>query len=525
MKQSKEIKVLLTKSSLPNGRLPDPSRLGTGGRPVSNGVNIPKIAIVGRPNVGKSTLFNALLKKRAAIVDRFAGTTLDRISGYFRSDEYLLELVDTGGIDKAAILKQKINASGSLPLRISMRCQIQIAFKQADVILLVTDIRDGVTPTDEEIARSLRRGNKPIVLIANKADTMELESDKSDFFRLGLGEPMTVSALQKRGLDDLRDKITTVVKKLGFQPPDKLAEPSAPTCSERSEPIKIAIVGKRNTGKSTLVNSLAREERVVVSEIPGTTRDAIDVRFERDGEVFIAIDTAGIRRRQRPGNAVEVFSRFRTESAIQRADVIFFLIDALEKVSEVDKKIAAAIVQSAKPCTILINKWDLVKNRTTPDDYLKYLNITLPALTFAPVSFISARTGFNITRTIRLSKELVRQNRLKVPTSQLNKVLQQIKKISPPSAVAGKIPRIYYGTQTATVPPTITIFVNNPAFFTDNYQRFLINHLRKDLPFGEVPLRLEIRRRKTNPPRPARLRAGTHRQATGRSARRRRVGQ
>lgn len=437
---------------------------------------IPQIGIIGQPNVGKSTLLNALLKRRAAIVDPKAGTTLDLNSAFLNYKGYLIELVDSGGVgmDKNTAFAKEVQHL------------IQTVLKRADAFLLITDIRNGVTPLDKEIAQMVRATGKKVILAVNKADTRILEANKNEFFSLGLGEPVPVSALQKRGVDTLRDEIIDTVKKLGFTPPEDLIQ---------ALPLRLAIVGKRNVGKSTLVNSLAQEEKVIVSEIPGTTRDSIDVRFELDGEIFIAVDTAGLRRKRKPKDTIEIYSRLRTESAIERADVVFFMIDALENLSEVDKKIAEYLIKVGKPSIILINKWDLVKGKMTTDDYIKYLSKILPNLDFAPIAFISAKTGFNIWENVRLSKELYKQSNTKLPTSVINKALKRVREAQSPSSTSSGIPRIYYATQTNTNPPEITMFVNNPALFSASYQKFVVNRLRHELSFSEIPLRLNLRKR------------------------------
>jgi len=441
-------------------------------------MKIPKIAIIGQPNVGKSTIFNALLKRRAAIVDSIPGTTLDLNSAFLKHKGYLVEVIDSGGIGPSEAIAKFAK---------EVKKQIQSVIEQADGFIFVTDIRNGLTALDKEIGEMLRSTGKKSILLANKADTMILERNKNEFFILGMGEPLPVSALQKRGIDTLRDEIITLIKELGFE---------EETDPEKNAPLKIAIVGKRNVGKSTLVNTFAKEEKVIVSEIPGTTRDAIDVRFQMEDEIFIVIDTAGLRRKKNPHDTIEIYSRMRTESAVKRADVVLFLIDALEKVSEVDKKIAEYLVEEGKPCIIVVNKWDLVKTKTTTGAYLKYLSKELPNLNFAPMAFISAKEGFNVWDTIKLAKELYKQSAVKLTTSVINKALDKIRnKWSPQVGRGGAFPKVYYGTQTASNPPTIAIFVNNPDLFNPSYLKFMENKLRDELSFKEIPLRINLRQR------------------------------
>ena len=439
--------------------------------------SLPQVVIVGRPNVGKSTFFNALNRRRLAIVDKVPGTTRDRLSSFIAHQDVIFELIDTGGmLDELEGI-----------ISVAVDKQIKTAIQRADLILFLVDIRDGVLPADKEIARFLRKQNKPVILIANKADTAKFETDVHEFLTLGLKEAMPLSALQKRGLEILLDKIVVVTR------PIKTRAKAGSV--KKIKPVKLAIVGKRNVGKSTLVNVMAQEERVIVSELPGTTRDAVDVKFVYEDTSFIAIDTAGLRKKTKLKEAVEVYGHFRTESSIRRAEVVLFLVDAREEMSRVDKKIARFIVESGKPCIIVVNKWDLVPENVTTASYQDYLNKTLPDLNFAPITFISAKNTFNVWPTISLSVNMVQQSLTKVSTPVLNKILQKIKsKLAPPER-QGRTPRVYYATQKDVCPPRIIIFVNDPALFTPAYQRFLMKSLRAELPFSEVPFRIELRKK------------------------------
>lgn len=459
---------------------------------------LPRVAIIGAPNTGKSTLFNALLHRRLAITTPTPGTTIDRLSGMVFYNNFLLELIDTAGLT----FNNKIPAQG-YPTHLSQAIQQQIdkALTQADLVLFVTDIRQGVTSLEKDIANFIRKKNKEIILLVNKADTPKFDERKNEFYALGFGEPFLISALQRRNLDELLHHITQRLEKLGFKPKE--------IDLHEKTPIKIAIVGKRNVGKSTLVNTLAKEERVIVSEIPGTTRDAVDVQIKIDDENFIVIDTAGIRRKRTLREAIDFFSWTRMEAAIKRSDVVLFLIDAQQKISYLDKKVGDLIIKYEKPCVITINKWDLVEKEVSPADYLEYISHHLKGLKYAPLSFISAKTGFNLTETIKLLKELYQQANLKVPTSLVNRILQKIQhdyllskcklkngQTNQTSVNLKGVPKMYYATQTGTNPPRFTIFVNNPQLFSSTYRRYLVNQFREELPFSEVPIRIELRPRK-----------------------------
>jgi len=438
------------------------------------------VAIVGRPNVGKSTMFNALARRRMAIVDAIAGTTRDRISAQVTRDNLTVELIDTGGFEPNS---QQLLWS-------EIRKQINTALDEADLIIFLADIRTGVTDLDLEISKALHRQKKPVFLCINKADTMQLEKGLSEFRKLGWGDPLAISALQKRGLDDLWEKLKRHAPETSDASRSEFMAPKAPLDTPR--PLSIAIAGKRNVGKSTLVNNLAQEERTIVSEIPGTTRDAIDVLFEKDGEKFIAIDTAGVLKKRKLKDAVEIYSQQRTESAIQRADVVLFMIDARDKISEVDKKIAHSIVENYKPCIIAVNKWDLVKDRKS-GEYQEYLDSVLPALSFAPIVFISAKTGFNVDSIAKMSRELYQQAGIKIPTPGLNKVAEKIKSLLPVAHRGAPIPKIYYVAQTGSFPPTITLMINNSALFSKQAIRYIQQQLRKELDINEVPIKVLLK--------------------------------
>ena len=419
---------------------------------------LPVVVIVGRPNVGKSSLLNALLRRRLSIVDPRAGITRDRVSAVLEHAGRYFEIVDTGGIGI-------IDADH---LEAHVEAQIRYALERADLILFVVDAQAGVTPLDEHVAGLLRPIERPTLLVANKVDAPRHESDALEFTRLGLGNPICVSAAHGRG---------------AFEPPE---EPE----------MKLAIVGKRNAGKSTLVNRLAGEPRMIVSEIPGTTRDAVDVRFERDGRAFVAIDTAGVRKKKSMTD-IDFYSYTRALASIRRADVVALLIDATVPVAEVDLKLAAAILEEHKPVVVVINKWDLVGDRATAGDYDRYLAQVMPFVGHAPVVMISARTGKNVGKLIDVALDLHTQARTRVPTGQLNAALQEIVQLRGPTAKRGTKPvKLYYATQVAVAPPTIVLFCNDPQRVSEPYRRFIENRLRERLPFAEVPMRLLFRPRR-----------------------------
>lgn len=437
---------------------------------------IPVVGIVGRPNVGKSSLLNCLARRRISIVEPTPGVTRDRVSTEIKYRGYVFELVDTGGmgIEDANGLTKEIES------------QIQIVLERADLILFVVDAREGVTPLDSLIAEKLRRLNKELILVANKVDTPKLEYLTADFNKLGFGEPFPVSAQEGFGRSELLDRIIS-----------RLPAPHEEIISTE-QGIKLAIVGKRNAGKSTLINTLAKEERVIVSEVAGTTRDSVDVWFEIEGKRFLAIDTAGVRKKGQIKDAIEFYSMARAQRSIRRADVVLFLIDATVKISEVDKKLGNYIVSEKKPCIIVINKWDLVHGVDT-EKYNKYITQCLPGLSFAPISFISAKNNERVIETIHLATELYRQANTRIPTAELNQILDEALILHRPTRKKLKEPKIYYATQVGVAPPTFVLFVNDPKLFDSNYERYLSNQFRSRSLFPEVPLRFYFRARKKEP--------------------------
>ncbi|MCF6157935.1 MAG: ribosome biogenesis GTPase Der [wastewater metagenome] len=433
---------------------------------------LPVVAIVGRPNVGKSSLLNCLAKRKISIVEPTSGVTRDRISTEIHHEDRVFELVDTGGMGVKDVdgLTEEIET------------QIEIALYKADVVLFVVDTRDGITSLDLMVAEKLRRLNKKVLLVANKVDTPKLEYLISEFHKLGFGEPIPVSATEGYGRTDLLDRVVSLLP----PPSRELVFPESI--------IKLAIVGKRNAGKSTLINTLAREQRVIVSEVPGTTRDSIDVRFEMDTKQFLAIDTAGVRKKRQVKESIEFYSMARSERSIRRADVVLLLIDATVSVSEVDKKLGDYIISEYKPCIIVINKWDLVHDVET-EKYDHYFYKSLPGLSFSPISFISAKNNEHVIETIQLAEELYKQARTRVTTSELNQAIEEALALHRPTRRKTKTPKIYYATQVDVAPPTFILFVNDPKLFDKDYERYLSNQLRNKLPFPEIPLKFHFKAR------------------------------
>jgi len=426
---------------------------------------LPLIVIVGRPNVGKSSLLNAIARERIRIVDARAGITRDRVSAIIEHQEQYLEIVDTGGI---GIVDDD-------HLETHVEDQIRFAIGSADLIVFVVDIIEGLTPLDQTVAELLRRAEKPVILVANKADAPKHEAGAGEFHRLGYGEPLPIAALHGRGRSELLDR---VLQMLGPRDSEGLRAPV----------MKLAIIGKRNASKSTFVNALAGEERVIVSEIPGTTRDAVDVRFERDGQPFIAIDTAGVRKKSSMTD-IDFYSYTRALRSIQRADVVLLLIDAMVPVSEVDLKLAAATLEEYKPVVIAINKWDLARDMAGPTDFGDYLTGVLPALRHAPIVFTTARSGEKVNETIDVALSLHRQAQTRLTTGRLNAALQEILALRGPSAKHGTRPvKIYYATQVGTRPLRLKMFVNDPDLVLPAYRKFLEKRLREKFGLEGAPL-------------------------------------
>ncbi|HSQ56238.1 MAG TPA: ribosome biogenesis GTPase Der [Gemmata sp.] len=436
-------------------------------------MSLPIVAIVGRPNVGKSSLFNWLAGRRISIVDPTAGVTRDRVSTVIEIGGRFCELTDTGGMGI-------VDADN---LTADVERQITVAIDSASVIVFLVDARDGLVPLDQDVADRLRAVKKPVVLVANKADTEKLAQGVGEFFKLGYGEPLVVSAEQKLGKAELFEAVAkTFPPDTGEGPPEDAA-------------LKIAIVGRRNVGKSTFINSLANAERVIVSEVPGTTRDSIDVRFDRDGKSFLAIDTAGVRKKTTLASDIEFYSLHRAERSIRRADVVMHFFDARYRIGRVDKQLAQYILNEHKPAIFVVNKWDLVKNAISTEKMAEYIHKVFPMLDHVPIAFITAKKGKNVLRLLQLAVQLQKQAGVRVSTGDLNRVIRAAVEASQPPMKGNRQPKIFYATQVGVHPPTIVLFTNGPDLFDETYVRYLTKTLRDNFPFSEVAIKVVLRAR------------------------------
>lgn len=435
----------------------------------------PIVAIVGRPNVGKSTLFNRIAKKRVSIVDDMPGVTRDRLYWDAEWLNHEFTMIDTGGIE----------LDNSDQILTQMRYQANLAIDEADVILFVCDGKAGVTSADEEIAAILRHANKPVILTVNKMDSIKDAHEVYEFYNLGLGDPTPISAVNLLNLGDLLDSIVAAF-------PEKSGK------EEDEDQIKVAFIGRPNVGKSSLVNAMLGEERVIVSNVPGTTRDAIDTHFTKDGISYLLIDTAGMRRKAKiEYESIERYSVMRSLRAIDRADVVFVVIDAVDGVTEQDKKIAGYAHEAGRSAVIVVNKWDLIeKDSKTSLRFTETIRSELGFLQYAPVVFVSALTKQRLNRLTELAKFAADQHAMRVSTSVLNQVVEDAVAINPPPSVNGKRLKIFYATQAGVKPPTFIFFVNEPEAMHFSYVRFLENRLRESFGFEGTPIKLVVRGKK-----------------------------
>ncbi len=440
-------------------------------------MSLPIVAIVGRPNVGKSTLFNKLIGQKLSIVEDTPGVTRDRIYSKCEWLGHEFMLVDTGGIEPDSddvILSQ-------------MRRQAELAITKADVIILVTDMRSGVTANDLDVASMLQKSGKPIVLCVNKCDSVgEPPMEFYEFYNLGLGEPIAVSSVHGHGTGDLLDE---VLKYLSEEKEDDYGE----------DTIRVAVIGKPNVGKSSIINKICGEERVIVSDIAGTTRDATDTFVENEEGKFVFIDTAGIRRKSKVLDSIEKYSVLRSYMAVDRADVAVIVIDATVGFTEQDSKVAGYAHEKGKGCVVAVNKWDAIeKNTNTMDEFRKKLTDDFSFMSYVPFVFISAKTGLRINKLFEMIKYVAQQNAVRIPTGRLNDVLAYAtSRVQPPSDKGRRL-KIYYMTQASTKPPTFVAFVNRADLFHFSYQRYIENQIRETFALDGTPIVIKVRERDRN---------------------------
>jgi GTP-binding protein len=450
----------------------------------------PVVALVGRPNVGKSTLFNRLTGEMMAIVDEIPGTTRDRLSGEAEWNGIAFDVIDTGGIDPTASSSKLHLSVGYANFIKEIRAQALMAVQEADVVLFLTDAISGVTPADSEVAQILRKNQKivegkavpPIFLVVNKSDSSRQRDLVHEFYELGIGEPYPISAVHGTGMGDLLDDLVASFPKLEEEPED--------------DSVKIAIVGKPNAGKSSLLNRLAGEERAIVSPIPGTTRDAVDTAIDYQGIPVRLIDTAGIRRRGKIGPGVEKYSVVRTMRSIERCDVALLMIDATTGITAQDAHIAGYVKDAWKSTVILVNKWDAVeKDSYTMQDFTQKIRHELNFVDYVPILFISCKTGQRVDQVMPLALKVQEERLARVTTGSLNRIIQNAQELHAPTSRTGNPVKFYYGTQVRTDPPTFMIYANNPKLAHFSYIRFMENQIRKEFPFTGTPIRIVLKSR------------------------------
>ncbi len=441
-------------------------------------MSVPKVAIIGRPNVGKSSLFNWLADRLISVVDPTAGVTRDRVEHLIQEGDRYFELIDTGGIGIEDVddLTEQIEE------------QIRIAIEQADLLLFVVDGVSGPVPLDVEVAERLRRIDKPKLLVVNKCDSTRTDAEVHEFRKLCDGPLIVTSVKANRNREEL---LTTIVEHL---PPASEVETTDGAALAAEPELKLAIVGRRNVGKSTFINALAESERVIVSEIPGTTRDSVDIRFEVDGKRLLAIDTPGVRKRKSLASDVEFYGLVRAKRSIRRADVVFMFFDAKETISRVDVQLVDEIARNSKPCIFVVNKWDSVPEMTT-EAWSEYLLKSFATMRYVPVAFLTAKEGRNVRKLVNLAQSLFKQTRIRVSTGRLNRLVREALLTNQPPLRKNRRAKVYYVTQVSTEPPTIVLKCNDPAVFDDAWKRYLLTVLHESLPYPEVPIRLYFRQR------------------------------
>lgn len=441
-------------------------------------MGVPKVVIVGRPNVGKSSIMNWLAGKLVSVVDPTAGVTRDRVEYLIHEHDRYFDLVDTGGM----------GIEDSDDLTEDVERQIDVAIEQADVILFVVDGIEGITPLDEYVGERLRKVEKPKLLILNKCDSTKTDDELPSFYKLTNGPTLVTSVKANRNRKEL---ISQIIEML----PESTPEENIENASLLDAPeLKLAIVGRRNVGKSTFINAIAESERMIVSEVAGTTRDSVDIRFERDGKAFIAIDTPGVRKKKSLANDIEFYGLVRAQKSIRRADVVFMFFDSQKTISKVDKQLVEEIQRHYKACIFVVNKWDLaVEAGMTAEKWQEYFDHTFASMRHVPIAFVTAIDGKNIKRLINFAQTIYKQSRERVSTSRLNKLVEAAIENYPPPVRKNKRPKIYYATQVATQPPTIVLKCNQPQLFDETWKRYLNGVLRENLPFQEVPMKIYYR--------------------------------
>jgi GTP-binding protein len=447
-----------------------------------------KVAIVGRPNVGKSSIFNWLAERRLSIVDDMAGVTRDRVTTLIEvegrkrhaddvSEDWFFELIDTGGIGMV----------DRDDLENDVYKQIDVGFAEADVLVFVVDLKDGILPLDEDVARRLRTIAKPVILVANKADNAKDMNQAGEFQRLGLGDPVVVSVMHNRNRNDILEAIHAALP------------PALPDEKPGDAAMKIAVVGRPNSGKSTFVNTLLETDRMIVSEIPGTTRDSVDVRFQLDQLEFMAIDTAGIKRKSKVRDSVDFYSIHRAERSIRRADVVLLFLDCMQEATRLDKQIADTILQESKPCILVANKWDLMPEEARAE-YMEYLQNQFRPMAFVPMAVVTGKSGRNVKALIHLARKLYKQAHYRVSTGKLNRMMREIFDTHTPAMRSNRNAKLFFASQVAVAPPTIALVVNDPKLFDPNYIRYLLNSIRERGLFYDIPMKLVLRKRTPGDP-------------------------
>ncbi len=441
---------------------------------------VPKVVIVGRPNVGKSSLLNWLVRKTVSVVDPTAGVTRDRVTYFMHEDERYFELVDTGGmgVEDVDNLTEDIER------------QIHIGIDEADLVLFVVDGQAGVTPLDTVVSDRLRSVERPKLLVVNKCDSIKTDAEIFEFHKL-TEAPVVVTSV--KGNRNRKELLAAILEHLPPAEDDEAQDGEQLTAEPE---LKLAIVGRRNAGKSTFINALAEEERVIVSEVAGTTRDSVDVRFDVDGKTIIAIDTPGVRKRKSLANDIEFYGLVRAKRSIRRADVVFMFFDSLHTISRVDKQLVDEIHEHHKPCVFVVNKWDqALEAEMTTEKWSEYLMRSFGSMRHVPIAFVTAKDSKNIRKVVNLAQSIFKQARQRVSTGKLNKLVRAAIDASPPPFRKNRRPKILFATQVSTTPPTIVLKCNDPSLFDESWKRYLLGVFREQLPFHEVPIKLYFRAR------------------------------